>query len=158
MINLSAMSEVELLRTHGAVIDELMRRKVVRTRNNPIGDYTEWLVCNSLQLEIQNSSKASFDGIDSSGTRYQIKGRRSKSKNVQFSAIRNFHQNGFDFLIAVAFNEEYSIRFALKLTHSAVERYSKYRPHVNAHILMLDEAAINSEGIENIAWLLNGHP
>jgi len=38
------MSEIELLQTHAAVIDELLRRKVVRTRNNPIGDYTEWLL------------------------------------------------------------------------------------------------------------------
>ena len=39
---LRAKSEVELLQAHSAVIDELRRRKVVKTENNPLGDYTEW--------------------------------------------------------------------------------------------------------------------
>ena len=58
MKDLEAMSELELLQTRGAVIDELRRRGVVRTANNPIGDYTEWLVCNRLGLEIQGNNQA----------------------------------------------------------------------------------------------------
>lgn len=50
-MNLEQMTNVELLQAHGAVIDELIQREVVRTRNNPIGDYTEWLVCKRLDLD-----------------------------------------------------------------------------------------------------------
>ena len=156
MINLGAMSEVELLQTHGAVIDELMRRDVVRTRNNPIGDYTEWLVCKYLELEMQGNSKAAFDAIDDSEIRYQIKGRQSEAKKVQFSAIRNFDQQGFDFVIAVVFNHDYSIRFAAKLTHAAVADHSTYREHTNAHILILDENSLRSDGVVDITGELNG--
>lgn len=88
MRDLQQMSEVELLQTHGAVIDELLRRRVVKTRNNPIGDYTEWLVCQRLELEMQTNSQAAFDAIDSNGVRCQIKGRRSAGNTFQFSAIR----------------------------------------------------------------------
>ena len=50
MEDFEQMSEIELLQTHGLVIGELLRRGVVKTRNNPIGDYTEWLVCRRLRL------------------------------------------------------------------------------------------------------------
>lgn len=156
MTNRETMSVTELLQAHGAVIEELLRRKVVRTRNNPIGDYTEWLVCNRLALEMQRNSKASFDAVDSAGLRYQIKGRRSDGRRVQFSAVRNLHQRGFDFVIAVAFAQNYSIRFALKLTHAAVTELSTYRKHVNAHILIIGEEAIGRDGIEDISGELNG--
>ena len=53
MKELNEMSVIELLRTHGAVIDELTRRNVVKTRNNPVGDYEEWLVGQRMELEIQ---------------------------------------------------------------------------------------------------------
>ena len=39
MKELRTMSEVELLQTHSGVITELRRRDVVKTENNPIGDY-----------------------------------------------------------------------------------------------------------------------
>jgi hypothetical protein len=156
MTNLESMTEVELLQTHGAVIDELMRRGVVRTRNNPIGDYTEWLVCKHLALEMQGNSQAAFDAIDDSEIRYQIKGRQSEAKKVQFSAIRNFDQQGFDFVIAVVFNKDYSIRFAAKLTHAAVADHSTYREHTNAHILILDESSLSSDGVGDITGELNG--
>ena len=54
--DLIEMSEIELLQTHGAIIDGLLRRSVVKTRSNPISDYTEWLVCQRLKLEMQTNS------------------------------------------------------------------------------------------------------
>ena len=150
-MKLDTLSEVELLQIHGSVIDELIRRKVVRTRNNPIGDYTEWLVCDRLRLEIQSNSRAAFDAIDNVGVRYQIKGRRSDDNRVQFSAIRNLDQQGFDYVIAIVYDHDYSIRFALRLTHAAVAELSTYRKHVNAHILILNEAAIDCDGVEDIS-------
>lgn len=151
------MTDVELLQAHGAVIDELIRRKVVRTRNNPIGDYTEWLVCNRLELRQENSSTAAFDAVNrSDGQRYQIKGRQSDAHRVQFSAIRKIDQLGFDFVIAVVFNRDYSIRFAAKLTHAAVQKLSRHQGHVNGHILMLSEDCFHEDGVEDIRERLRG--
>lgn len=156
LIKLEQMTNVELLQAHGAVIDELIRRDVVRTRNNPIGDYTEWLVCKRLDLNQQNNSTAACDAVSKTGNqRYQLKGRQSDAHRVQFSAIRNLEQNGFDFVIAVVFNKDYSIRFAAKLTHTAVERLSRYHGHINAHILMLSEDCFEIDGVEDIGGLLS---
>ena len=82
------MTEVELLQTHSKIIAGLRRREVVKTKNNPVGDYTEWLVCNRLSLQMQRNSRAAFDATDPRGIRYQIKGRGSGDKSVQFSSIR----------------------------------------------------------------------
>ena len=120
MKELRSMSEVELLQAHSAVIDELICRGVVKTRNNPIAGYTDWLVCRRLGLQIHGNSQAAFDAVDREGIRYLIKGRYDSGNAVQLSAIRNLDQHRFDFLIALVFNEDYSVRLAVKISHKAV--------------------------------------
>ena len=148
------MSEVELLQTHSAVIAELRRRGVVKTKNNPIGDYTEWLVCNRLGLETQDNSKASFDAIDLQGVRYQVKGRCSNANAVQFSAIRNLEQHGFDFVIAVIFDETYFVRQAVKIPHKAIPKLARYQRHINGYNLIWTPKAAGEDGVQDISRLL----
>lgn len=155
MNDLNQMSEIELLRTHTAVLDELRCRGVVRTRNNPVGDYTEWLVCNRLGLEMQSNSQKSFDAIDANGIRYQIKGRRDEGTSVQFSSIRNLDGQGFDFVIAVVFNSDYSIRFAVMIPHQIVPEFAKYQEHTNAHNLILTDKICEQPGVTDIAHLID---
>ena len=136
------------------MIEELLRRGVVKTWNNPIGDYTEWLVCNRIGLESQPNSKASFDAIDADGIRYQIKGRRDDATSVQFSAIRNLDEQGFDFLIAVVFNSDYSVRFAVMIPHDMVLEFARYQQHTNAHYLILTESVLHHDGVADIRKFL----
>ena len=154
MEELQTMSEVELLQTHNAVITELRYRGVVQTNNNPIGDYTEWLVCKHLGLEPQPNSQKAFDATGPDGIRYQIKGRRSATRSVQFSPIRNLEQRGFDFVIAVAFNEDYSIQFAVKVEFAAVSTLARYRSHINGHVLILTDNIVEQSGVEDISNLI----
>ena len=155
----TTLTESELLQTHASVIDELLRRGVVRTRNNPIGDYTEWLVCDRLSLELQPNSMMSYDGIDSNGIRYQIKGRRAESKTapVQLSVIRNLEKSGFDFLIAVIYNSDYTIRFAAKIPHAVLPEISAYRRHVNGHVALIRDTVLNYPGVTDITAQLHRH-
>ena len=154
MEELQALSEVELLQTHGAVIDELRRRGVVRTRNNPVGDYTEWLVCNRLGLEAQENSRAAFDAVDPEGIRYQIKGRRSTETSVQFSAIRNLEDGGFHFVVAVVFDDDYSVRLAVKIPHDVVPTFARFYAHTNAHNLVLTANVVEHPNVEDISHRL----
>lgn len=101
MKELNRMNETELLQTNGSVIDELIRRGVIKTRNNPVGDYTEWLVSKRLALKMKGNSQKSFDAVDTGEMRYQIKGRCSVGGSVQFSPIGNLDEHGFNFTIAV---------------------------------------------------------
>ena len=155
MQDLETLSEVELLQTHSAVITELRRRGVVSTKNNPIGDYTEWLVCNRLELCPLKKNQAASDAIDKSGTRYQIKGRCSDAKSVQFSPIRNLDRHGFDFVIAVVFDEDYSVRFAAKIQYATVPKLVRYQAHTNSHLLHLTLNALEEDGVEDISHILS---
>ncbi len=150
MKDLKQMSEIELLRTHAAIIDELINRNVVKTRNNPIGDYTEWLVSRRLGLDLQPNSRASFDAVDLIGTRYQIKGRRDSGTHVQFSSIRNLDAKGFDFVIAIVFYDDYSIRLALKIPHKTIPEFAKYQEHTNAHNLILTDNSVEHPDVTDL--------
>ena len=86
MKELRTMSETELLQTHSGVITELRRRDVVKTENNPIGDYTEWLVCNRLMLQGQGSSKEAFDAIDAQVLGIKLRG--DVPALIQFNSVR----------------------------------------------------------------------
>ncbi len=149
------MAEVELLQTHSEVIAELKRRGVVKTKNNPVGDYTEWLVCNRLGLRPQPNSRAAYDATDPQCIRYQIKGRCSGDNSVQFSSIRNLEQHGFDFVIAVIFHEDYSVRLAVKIPHTVVPQLARYQAHTNGYNLILTSRTVELDGIEEITHCLS---
>ena len=153
MKEIQEMTEVELLQTHGKIIEELRHRGVVRTRNNPIGDYTEWLVCDRLGLQVQGNSESAFDAIGIDGIRYQIKGRREEKASVQFSTIRNYDEHGFDYVIAVAFNQDYSIRFAVKIPYEVFPTVARFQSHVRGHNLILTDDSSKQNGIEDIRHL-----
>ena len=44
-MELAALTVVELLHTHGAILEELRRRDIVRSANNPVSDLAELLFC-----------------------------------------------------------------------------------------------------------------
>lgn len=75
-VQLDSLSAQELLELHSGVITELRKRGIVRSENNPLGDYTEWLVAHKLGLKLETYSTYGCDAISVDGFRYQIKGRR----------------------------------------------------------------------------------
>jgi hypothetical protein len=156
-MNLRELSVKELLQQHSAIIDELKRRSIVRTKNNPVGDYTEWLVAKGLGLELAGNSSAGYDGIDSEGVKIQIKGRRitPENKSRQLSAIRKLKEKDFDQLAAVIFNENYEIIDAVLIPHEVIKEYASYRRHVNAHILHLKGPILNDPRIKDIKQLIS---
>jgi len=86
---LKSQSPKQLLQLTGAVVDELVRRDINRTVNNPISDYTEWLVTRCLRLKLAKTSTQGYDATDDDGLKYEIKGRRitPRNKSRQLSAI-----------------------------------------------------------------------
>ena len=96
-MRLNELTDKELLQLQASVTNELIARGIVRTQNNPLGDYTEWLVAKALNLELQANSKAGYDGVTKDGVRIQIKGRRVTPTNNsrQLSAIRKYAEGDF---------------------------------------------------------------
>lgn len=135
--NMETCSVLDLLKMHSAVLVELKRRQIVRTGNNPTGDYTEWLVAQRLGLVLNGNSGKGYDATDTVGMRYQIKGRRLSSDTApsQLSTIRDLERNEFDFLVAVIFRSDWQIKCAIKVPHQTVAELADYRKHVNGHVL-----------------------
>ena len=100
--NSKKLSESEVkdyLKEYSRIISELGSEdnRVLRTGNNPIGDYGEWLVAKKLNLELYPSSEKSFDAY-SGKLKYQIKSRQRRilpdkkgNRNLsrQLGVIRN---------------------------------------------------------------------
>ena len=151
-MHLKNLETKELLNLQAAVIAELQVRNIVRTQNNPLGDYTEWLVSKALDLDLQSNSKTGYDGISKSGTRVQIKGRRitAKNKSRQLSVIRKYENKEFDLLAAVLFDESFEVIEAYLIPHEVVGQYATYRNHVNGRILVLKGAILNDPRVERI--------
>lgn len=76
---LNALNNLELLSLHSEILTQLRSRGVIRTKNNPVGDYAEWLVSNALGMTLLSNSSAGADAIDADGLKVQIKARRVTS-------------------------------------------------------------------------------
>ena len=158
MQDLQSLKVIDLLRLYAAILRELKTRGIVRTRNNPVADYAEWLVKETLRFSLESNSKAGYDAVGPDGLRYQIKSRRFAFgiKSVQLGAIRNLEDRPFDYLIAIIFGEEFLIRYAAKIPYDIVLKRSRYRRHINAHVLHFRRTIFDEAGVEDITDVLSG--
>jgi hypothetical protein len=148
----SKLSISELLVTYNMVMSELRYKEVIRTENNPTGDYAEWLVTQKLNLRLEKNSAAGYDAKDLDGNKYQIKGRRITPRNTstQLGVIRNLDKKDFDFLIAVIFNENWEVQQAAKIPHASISAFSTYKKHQNGHVMHFREEIFKNDRVENI--------
>jgi hypothetical protein len=110
------------------------------------------LVSNSLGLSLEGQSQAGFDATDSSGLRYQIKGRRLTAHNTspQLSAIRNLDKRPFDFLAAVAYDANLSVLYAALIPVEIVAELSRYSKHSNSHVLIFRRNVLDNPNVTDI--------
>lgn len=158
-VDFSKLSIADLLATHCFVIGELQRRGVLRSGNNPTGDYAEWLVSSKLGLELAGKSCKGYDATDAQKVRYEIKARRVSRTNpsTQMSPVRNLAGAHFDFLIAVVFDSDWNVSAAAKIPHGVVPAIASFKKHVNGHVMHLGPAVFSAAGVEDItAVLRNG--
>lgn len=142
----------ELLSVYGAVMNELKRRKIIRTANNPAADYAEWLVAKHLELTLSTKSNTGHDATDAEGNRYEIKCRRLSPSNGsgQLSPFRGLAENHFDFLVGVLFNSSFRVEKACIVPWQTVRDLATHRKHVNGHVLFLRDALWKAPNVEDI--------
>ncbi|MFJ4397457.1 DUF6998 domain-containing protein [Pseudomonas sp. NPDC089396] len=158
-MNLASMEIKDLLKLQSDVIDELKNRGILRTKNNPTGDYAEWLVASALSMKLAKNSSAGHDAETDAGKKIQIKARRvtADNKSRQLGVIRNLDKNDFDELVAVIFNESYEVVEAVSIPHSVIREYSSFRQHVNGHILHIRGALLSDSRIRNLRTELSDY-
>ena len=149
---LNSLSVLELLSLHSEILTELRSREVIRTKNNPVGDYAEWLVSEALGMTLLSNSSAGADAIDADGMKVQIKARRVTPDNPsrQLSALRNYEAADFDYLIAVIFDEDYNVLDGYKIPHEVIRDYARHSDHVNARIINLKGAILADPRVTSI--------
>ncbi|MEX0645392.1 MAG: hypothetical protein WD076_08775, partial [Parvularculaceae bacterium] len=98
-LEIASLSLQRLLKLHAELNEELRRRGVARSSNNPVGDLAEFLFCQTFGWTQASNSETGYDA-SKEGVRFQIKGRRLHHRNAsrQLSAIRNLAAGHFDFL------------------------------------------------------------
>lgn len=149
-MNLKPLSVSALLQTHSEILDELRRRGVMRSANNPTGDYAEWLFCSAFGWKQAANSVKGYDATDADGIRYQIKGRRLHQHNSsrQLSAIRDL--NGFDILAGVLLDARFDIARAALIPSEVVSRRASYSRHTNSQRFHLRDEIWQIEGVRDV--------
>lgn len=152
MKDFNDMSEKELMMYNSEIMNELKKRGIVRTKNNPIADYCEWFVASKLHWKLQNSSNGGFDAIDSNELRVQIKCRTLENGKGtrQLGVIRNLNKNPFDYLIAILFDEKIDVVKGYKISKELITRYSRFSEHQNGHILTLKGEILSDNELVDI--------
>lgn len=150
--DLSSLSDIALLSLHSKILSLLHARGVLRTKNNPVGDYAEWRVANAFGMTLLPNSAAGADALDKDGKRVQIKARRVTPENPsrQLSVLRNYEQQDFDYLIAVIFNEQYAVTDAWQIPHAVIEKYVPHRDHVNGRVIILKGKILLDDAVTNV--------
>ena len=150
--NIQKASIGDLLRLYGNILDELRARKVLRSTNNPLGDYTEHLVSTALGLKRTGGSASGYDAIDAEGKRYQIKGRRLTLQNpsTQLSAIRNLPARPFDVLAAVMYRTDFGVDYAALVPSEIIVERSRFQQHTNSFRFMMDRKILSDPRVTDI--------
>ncbi len=68
-----ALSTPALLQCFADILEEVKQRRFVRTHNNPVVDYAEWLVAQEFEVSLQENLE---DATDAKPMRLQIKQHR----------------------------------------------------------------------------------
>lgn len=142
---------IKLLQEYGRIMSQLRKDGILRSSNNPVADYAEYLVAKKLNLTLVSNSNKSFDAIDQKNKiRYQIKSRRVTefSNSRQLGVIRSLD---FDFLIAVIFKENFEVLEAYKIPRSIIRPpYVRFSKHQNGNILILRGKILKDKNIKKI--------
>ena len=150
---LGELTAHELLALHAKVSEELRERSVVRSSNNPVGDYAEYLFCKAYGWKQENNSASSFDAVDrKTNMKYQIKSRKltDQNKSRQMSALRNLDTQGFNYLAGVLFDKNYNVYRAALIPHQIVFQFSNYVTYTNSWRFILHDSVWNEEGVADV--------
>lgn len=142
MIDLGAVPIASLLELHVDLLAELRRREVVRSANNPTGDYGELLFSRAFGWALNGNSSADADATDAGGIRYQIKCRRlaTPKGSRQLGFIRRLPEKPFDQLAAVLLNDRFRVTRAALIPYDVVRQRSSYVDSVKAWKFMLRDS------------------
>jgi hypothetical protein len=145
-----------LLRLYAATITELLRRRVVRTRNAPAGDLAEWLVARAYGGELAPASEKSWDVRSADGRRLQVK-CRTVSEVVPRGqrGLSPFRSFDFDAAVIVLLDESsFDVVQAVELPVDAVQASARHVAWVNGYRVHANAALMTAPAASDVTALL----
>jgi hypothetical protein len=120
----SKLSTDAVFASFDAVMNELQRRRVVRSSNNPVADYAELVVADSFGVSPERGSTLGYD-VKAGRKKIQVKARRESRGKVptHYGWIRNLDGNEFNFVACVLFRSDFTVAEADLLNLSSVRRF-----------------------------------
>ncbi|MBI3748062.1 MAG: hypothetical protein HY262_04340 [Chloroflexi bacterium] len=144
----------DLLALFARIVDELLSQGVVRSTNNPVADYSEYLTARALGLTLVANSSIGFDAIGEDDVRYQVKARRLTASNGsrQLGFIRGLEtdEDPFDVLVGILFNADFTVLRAAMVPIEVVRARVARIDYVNAWRLVLTDAVWSVPGVEDV--------
>jgi hypothetical protein len=156
-MDLRALAVKELLVLGVDANVELRRRGIVRTENNPIGDFAEYLFCRAFSWKpVDSNAEKEIDAIGPDQTRYQIKARRlaGNAGDRQLSALRKLPEKRFDKLAAVLFDPRFGIARAAIIPHALVLANATLQGHTNSWRFILRDDVWSWRGVDDVTTAL----
>lgn len=152
MVDLTNLPVSSLLGLHGDVIAELRRREIVRSANNPTGDYGELLFSRAFGWALNGNSSADADATDADGLTYQIKCRRLTEQNGsrQLGFIRRLPDRPFDRLAAVLLDSKFRVMRGAIIPYEVVQPLAAYVDSVRAWRFILRDSVWQLSGVLDV--------
>lgn len=152
MIDLKDAPVSALLELHGDVLAELRRREVVRSANNPTGDYGELLFSKAFGWTLNGNSSADADAVCVDGLRYQIKCRRlaTPKGSRQLGFIRRLPERPFDQLAAVLLDGKFRVIRGAIIPYDIVQPRAAYVDSVKAWKFILRDSVWEIPGVLDV--------
>jgi hypothetical protein len=156
MIDLTIIPVLSLLELHSDLLAELRRREIVRSANNPTGDYGELLFAKAFGWTLNGNSSADADAFDSEGIRYQIKCRRlaTPQGSRQLGFIRRLPDKPFDRLAAVLLDGKFRVLRAAIIPYELVALRAVYVDSVKGWKFILRDSIWGIEGVTDATTAL----
>ncbi len=137
----------ELLATSVGVLDELLRRSVIRTRNSPLGDLAESVALRAYGGSLAPNSEKSYDLETDDRRRLQVKARSLRagdSRSQGFSAFRSWDFDSAVFLVFDA--ATFDLLWARELTRTEAETLGRRVEHTNSFTITVRQ--VSSAGVD----------
>lgn len=159
--DLRSAASSELFVLQGQLLAELRHRGVLRTNNQPVGDYAEWLVAQALGVDrLPANSTKSYDLVSDQYGKVQVKARLVSSKATSNQQQTSpFRSEDFDHAAFVLLSDvDYSVVKAVLMPLAAVQERWTWREHVkgwtvhmNGHTMTHDDAIDISDDLRRAA-------
>lgn len=151
LTDIRSRSTRELLAAYVEILDELVRRDVIRTRNAPAGDLAEYLVAAAYSGELAPNSSKSWDVRASDGRLLQVKSRVISPDTRRSQVFSPFRSFDFDACVFVIFDaHDYSISHAVELPAESVRGLSRHSEWIAGHRVRVFADLLNAPGAVDV--------